>query len=88
MGLLGNQVCDPASARFFEGRQIWEVLLKKPVSKVSCEGLRSLGGILFFIEILGNQTCDPESAGFFEGRQIWEVSVERICVEGFKRRFT
>ena len=54
MGLLENQICDPASAGFFEGRQIWEILVNEPVSKASCEGLRGVGGILFFIEILEN----------------------------------
>ena len=31
--ILGNPICDPASARFFEGRQIWEVRFERTCFK-------------------------------------------------------
>ena len=37
--IVENQICDPASAGFFEGRQIWEVRFKRTRSLGFLRGL-------------------------------------------------
>ena len=43
--ILENQICDPESAGFFEGRQIWEVRFERICSEGFKRSLHSLGRI-------------------------------------------
>ena len=46
---LGNQICDPASAGFFEGRQIWEVRFERTCSKGFMRSLAWFGPHICFL---------------------------------------
>ena len=65
--ILENQICDPASAGFFEGRQIWEVRFRRLFVFVGLNtgAYRVFERALSLSESFENQICAPASAGKF-----------------------
>ena len=83
--ILEDQIYDPASAGFFEGRQIWEIRLWYVFSY---EGAHSLGRLFISRWILEHQICDPSSADFLKavrfGRCVLDEFIGWAPFEGLR----
>ena len=84
---LENQICDPVSVGFFEGRQIWEVRFERTCFAGFMRGLTKLGPhIVFFGRSLNTKSVIQRRLEFLKavrfGRYVLNGHVRWASCEG------